>query len=569
MNAALRPYATTGIAIVGAAVIAVSPVLVTPQSLPDVQVANPAVELTQITNPIELWAQVLGESIANLGDLTDRVLDDPAPILTQIIANQLANAGILADAAQNAATTIVNALGELPANIATALGQLADGNIVGAVSTLTNALLPIGLAIIGPVFAVGTVINNMVQNFANVVETLTDPGVTLPVILGFAGPVLSVLDSLTNTTQAIVTAIGTADLEGLADALINAPARLTDALLNGSGTLLGFLPLPGLLTPGDDPAMPLAGPIGALLNLRDAIAEAITPAAPLAAVETTEVAETAAAPQQVAAISPTGVIVDAIEAVLRISGGLIESGVRFGSGVIGLPAGLIAAGVALITGDREELASIVGDFIDAPLWVADPTIFALRDVLPGPFGGADGLVMQFRNEVLIPNRDNLREFVQGVILGPEADAADDEALVESGGTLDAKVSANDAEGTEVDDVQGGTLTTTVESPDANALPSGGGTLVEVKTPVVDEPEDNADGAVVLTDTKDGNKATPKSQNSSGSQRPNGPIAKVVEKSVDRLGKLAKKLTGADRKDSPKGNAGAGDNGAENGGDNNE
>ncbi|MGV0745438.1 hypothetical protein [Mycolicibacterium sp. XJ870] len=535
MNAALRPYTTSGIALVGAVAIAVSPVLVAPPPLPDIQVANPAIELTQIQNPIEVWALVLETAVENLGALAGDVLADPAPVLTQVIINQLTNAGILAEQAVAIAGAVLNTLGNLPDTFEAALGALLEGNVVEAVGILTATLIPLGLAAIAAVGEVGEIISRTVQNFANAVAVLTSGDTILSLALGFAGPVLSPLNALTETVQRVVTAIGALDVEELLDAVINAPAVLTDAVLNGHGTLFGIITLPGLLTPGPGTALNPAGPIGALLDLRRAIADAITPApAPL----------TLAATQQADLPDPVVVIGNVIGDAIRLGEGFVGSGLRFGTGVVGLPVSLIATGVALIEGDREQLAFLAGQFIDAPLWVADPTIFALRDVLPEPLGGASGLVMQFRNTVLIPNRDNLRNFVQGVILGPQ-EAEAETTLSDLGPSNGAATLAR------------------VTSPEANQLPSGK-RLVAVKTPPAEVAQE--DGAVDTQDpvdtpvveTKDGNKVSPQSGRSLGSQRGDGPVGKAVEKSVDNLRKLGKKLTGADRDSSPKASSKAGD-----------
>src|SRR5689334_13873463 len=95
MEVAVRSYFATGVALVGAGVIAVSPVVPKPDvelpALPAVHASVP-VELTALENPLELVAQLVQQSLANVNALGNRILADPAPILT----NQVANAGDLA-----------------------------------------------------------------------------------------------------------------------------------------------------------------------------------------------------------------------------------------------------------------------------------------------------------------------------------------------------------------------------------------------------------------------------------------------------------------------------------------
>jgi hypothetical protein len=80
-----------------------------------------------------------------------------------------------------------------------------------------------------------TVVENSTQNFANVVAAV--PALALPVLLPVVAPAISGINASTATAQAVVDAVGAGDLEGVASALINAPATLTGAVLNGYGTL--------------------------------------------------------------------------------------------------------------------------------------------------------------------------------------------------------------------------------------------------------------------------------------------------------------------------------------------
>ena len=86
MHAAIRPYATGGIALVGASVIAVSPIA---PPLPDIHLPNPAhvaasVELAAATS----YAQVFQEAVANAQALLTTFMANPTPILSQIAKNQ-------------------------------------------------------------------------------------------------------------------------------------------------------------------------------------------------------------------------------------------------------------------------------------------------------------------------------------------------------------------------------------------------------------------------------------------------------------------------------------------------
>ena len=93
MQHAVRSSLTTGVALIGAGVIAVSPV--THQPLPDLHLPAfhaSAVQLTAQVNPITQWGQIITEALQNTKGLVTEVIADPAPVLGQVVRNQIASA---------------------------------------------------------------------------------------------------------------------------------------------------------------------------------------------------------------------------------------------------------------------------------------------------------------------------------------------------------------------------------------------------------------------------------------------------------------------------------------------
>jgi hypothetical protein len=287
MQVASRPRLNAGIAVVGASVIAVCPLA--PQ-MPDVHlpsVQSAAVELAStvsaiakpVVDPIEQWTQVVQAAITNLGALGQTLAKDPAPILQQILANQSADGVILGNASAAAVTALTTAAQALPGALQTALTQLEAGNVTDAVTTLTGPVLPLVLGLYDAAFTgadAWQVVEKTVQNFANVVATV--PAIGLPAILAVAAPLISDINASAAIGQAVADAGKAGDLEGVITALVNAPATLTGATLNGYGELpgLGF-PAGGLVSGlGDIPGF-TSGTISGLLALRDQIATALEP----------------------------------------------------------------------------------------------------------------------------------------------------------------------------------------------------------------------------------------------------------------------------------------------------
>ncbi len=282
MHTALRPYATAGVALVGASVIAISPIA---PPLPDIHIAAPhvsaSVELTQFVNPITTWVDVITNTFANVAGLGQEILANPAPILQVVIGNQIGYAQQLVGTAQTVATDLANALSILPSTLQTAFTQLSSGDIFNAIQTVwlyaVNTLESIGLAL---VFGVFPITSSIGTNFDAVITIL-------PLVLGLAAEApLRALNSLVGqfaaTTEGIFTAAGSGDFVTALSDIVNAPALLTGAFLNGfQGTFGAFLPGQGLLTNPNSAINPNDfGTIQDLLTYRAALAGSITPFTP-------------------------------------------------------------------------------------------------------------------------------------------------------------------------------------------------------------------------------------------------------------------------------------------------
>jgi len=121
-------------------------------------------------------------------------------------------------------------------------------------------------------------VNNFAKAFAAV------PDAVFQVILPMTFPLVSTINAVVQATQDVYDGVVARDPGAVLNTLVNLPANLVDGFLNGSGTILGFLPAPGLLTPYDPNFGFLAsGPIASLIALRDVIAQAIGAAPPTAA----------------------------------------------------------------------------------------------------------------------------------------------------------------------------------------------------------------------------------------------------------------------------------------------
>lgn len=264
MHAAIRPYLATGVALVGAASIAVMPVqpsnpLLTVPAVP--AISSQAFTLTAQTNPIALWASVFNDAITNVGALGGDVLSDPAPVVRQLLKNQLGYLGTAVGAGKSMVDGAVQYLTpsnpySLPAGIETAVGQLRSGQIAGAFITLSQTLIstPVGMIIGLPLAGSGLldVPAKIAQNLTDALSAALSLSNALPLLSGAMGPAIGAIDALGESLQDVVQALGSGRLVEALTAVINIPAQLTSAVLNGYTDVQGTK-VPGLLTFSADP----------------------------------------------------------------------------------------------------------------------------------------------------------------------------------------------------------------------------------------------------------------------------------------------------------------------------
>ncbi len=276
MQAFARTTMTSGVALIGASAIALSPIVVSPQQvhLPSVPVSSFAATLTASVNPINEWAQVLTTTFNNIADLGQQVWADPAPILKQILINQLGYANTTVSALSTAGSSLVTALQALPPAFGQAGQQLAAGDISGGINTAYQAVVSLvlqpGLALL--ISGVLDIPGKIAQNITNVVKLA--PGILIGVGFSALATAFSVESAFGDTAQAVYNGVRAGNLGAALNAIVNAPAVLTNAFLNGYNTAAGAW---GILTPGNGLVSTL------VVGVRDAIAQALGAPVPAAA----------------------------------------------------------------------------------------------------------------------------------------------------------------------------------------------------------------------------------------------------------------------------------------------
>jgi hypothetical protein len=278
MQAAVRSYKTMGVAIVGASVVAVSPMAppLPHIQMPALNVSSVAVELSALSNPITQWGQMVQTTVSNLLQLAQTENANAFPILGQVVTNQAASAQVLAQVAQAFGEGALQELGNTPGEFQAAYQQLASGDITNGLVSLFNAATgPVLVPILNMFLfsSLGTELTGVVakpfDNLAAAVDVLTTPNNLLPLILTPLNLVQNVIDAVGTRAEAVVAAVQQKDPEAFANALIGLAPALIGAVINGDPTLPAYQGN-GLLGP--------SGTVAAIQTLAQQIANAIAPA---------------------------------------------------------------------------------------------------------------------------------------------------------------------------------------------------------------------------------------------------------------------------------------------------
>ena len=304
-------FMVAGVAMASAGVIAVSPVTPPMPNIQDVQerVSHAAVQLTAAANPLVVWQQTIATSLTNLQALatgsqdafgalgqqlaTGRIFQEianvlvlntlnPGPLLDQILNFQTRFGPTIELALNNTLTGLNTAASQLPGVLQESLTYLSQGQFVEAFSKINGWFVLRVLGGIRPLIPILSIPSQFVgalpgvDRLDNLLDVVSEFALAKAIFEPLIGAALQTAE-IFDATRAALTA---GDIETAANELVNLPARVANALLNGitpAGTtaqwqglirgglgtyLLVTLPnqITAALTP---PAAPPAGPASA------------------------------------------------------------------------------------------------------------------------------------------------------------------------------------------------------------------------------------------------------------------------------------------------------------------
>ncbi|WP_328350263.1 hypothetical protein OG976_15380 [Mycobacterium sp. NBC_00419] len=314
--------------VAGAAVVTAGALFAGPtvHDLPT-EIQHRAVQLTGLAakatdSPIAVYSEILSDTFDNVSALSQAMLANPLPLLSQVIRNQIGYAqeigGAIAGIPAGWQTYIEGRGATFLANLQT---SLAAGDVGGAVNYLSSLVLYGLQATVSPVLNTlltytprGSTVANpgipqqIVQNLANAVGVLLSSTVVVSNIFqSLYGTALSTVAAAGDGLAGLVQSVAAGDVEGAINSLINLPGLVVNGFLNGWQHPQSAAPFPALLTfipvaPPTDPANGVTrtgvsiGFLGRLLvTIPQAIAAAITPVTttPTSAAPVTALAATA------------------------------------------------------------------------------------------------------------------------------------------------------------------------------------------------------------------------------------------------------------------------------------
>jgi len=239
MHITYRSYLTAGVAALGAGAIALTPVQPIPNHLALAQeraVSNLAVNLASTIDPITPWVDAFKTSAANIKTLAQFYAQKPVPLIQTIAANQVTYFKEL---------TSGNA-GLIPGQIAGNINKFfyspwstgdPIGEYISPVPVTTVPVVGLPLSQRGVFALLPTVLGQETYDQLEPIINFTTTPYSGELGGLLATAVLDPLVALTRSFTAIGAYFQAGDVIGAINELINIPANVTNAVLNGAGFL--------------------------------------------------------------------------------------------------------------------------------------------------------------------------------------------------------------------------------------------------------------------------------------------------------------------------------------------
>ena len=236
MELSARSYLTAGVAVIGVGAIALSPVQPLPDRtalLPERVVSGLAVDLASTIDPITPWVDTFKTAAANFQNLVKFYLQQPLPLIQTIGANigtylkELPDVSLIASQIASNVQTFFKA----PWSPGDPVGEYISPVPVTTIPVLDVPLSQQSVFALLPA-VLGQDTYTKLEPIINWTATPYSAEIT-----GLLGTLLAPLVQLTRSFTAIGQYVQGGDVTGAINELINIPANVTNAVLNGAGFL--------------------------------------------------------------------------------------------------------------------------------------------------------------------------------------------------------------------------------------------------------------------------------------------------------------------------------------------
>ena len=259
MEVSIRPYVTAGVVIASAGLVAAAPIgpsaleiqTRTEQIISIDSLAADAGSALSVAQdfPVSTWSDVFSNASSNLESLQSQFGSDGNPILQAILDNQVIYSNDLTTAAENAGSSLTNALQDFPNVLSNAMSDLTSGDVFDAETSISQFLTQTSLSVLHALNnGVFQVEESMASNWANLlappditrVAAISDALVQNSVPVWYSELVSAQLMAphaaelaFSGVSQDIVTALQDGNSALAFSDLMNGPSTILDAFLNG------------------------------------------------------------------------------------------------------------------------------------------------------------------------------------------------------------------------------------------------------------------------------------------------------------------------------------------------
>lgn len=233
MRHTLRPYATAGIALVGASMIAVTPLVVPPSE----------VQVRQVKLVVDAWSDLLTNTTANLDNIisiANANSSDISQVFSALLTNPLGVIEAFTNLTPSVSTNLPSISVELPPGLEVLIAQLgAEGATLEAINGVAAQLSSDPSNALSILYeGTATVLNAMLNGADNV--SILDGIINIPLFNGILAPVQSMSVDLNLTDLINALGLGNLSLDNLDLSSLLSQLGLGDVTLGGLFSDLGI-----------------------------------------------------------------------------------------------------------------------------------------------------------------------------------------------------------------------------------------------------------------------------------------------------------------------------------------